>query len=125
MFGWDSDAPAVDVKELLGKRSAHSRQVSQVSQASKETVTTPTVAGFAWSSSLPASPTTHEAPSSESNGQKPKGPVPSPLKLAATQRFSLQPPARPQSLNQALAIKTSTIKAKAVSVEQDAAEEEE
>ncbi|KND93589.1 hypothetical protein TOPH_01536 [Tolypocladium ophioglossoides CBS 100239] len=55
MFNWDSEAPPVEIGELLKRKGAtHSRQVSASVKGSE--------AAFSWSSSLPASPTIAVAP---------------------------------------------------------------
>lgn len=102
MFGWDSSAPQVDVKELLGKKGRHSRHTSQ---ASKGTTASPTVAAFGWSSSLPASPTVADTMSSRPSEEKTNGlgKPPADPPASSVARLSIQPPARPQSLGQALA----------------------
>lgn len=60
MFNWDSSAPAVQIGELLGRKSGHSRQTSS---SSKLSLSSPRVASFEWASP-PSSPTSSMAPPS-------------------------------------------------------------
>jgi hypothetical protein len=57
IFNWDSEAPAVEIGELLARKKqkpkAHARQASVNVEG---TVTSPTLAAFGWSSSVPSSP---------------------------------------------------------------------
>lgn len=63
IFNWDTSAPAVEISELLNRRS-HSRQESV---ASKATAPSPTAATFGWNSSPVPSPIlTAQPPVSES-----------------------------------------------------------
>lgn len=61
MFNWDSEAPAVEIGELLARKkpkpkpARHARQVSATVEGS---ITSPTIPAFGWSSSVPASPVT-------------------------------------------------------------------
>ncbi|KAG8424633.1 hypothetical protein J3458_001406 [Metarhizium acridum] len=59
MFNWDSEAPPVEIGELLARKKqkpkGHARQFSATLAG---TVTSPTIASFGWSSSVPSSPAT-------------------------------------------------------------------
>ncbi|KAJ6438345.1 proteinrelated to glucan 1, 4-alpha-glucosidase [Purpureocillium lavendulum] len=72
MFNWDSEAPPVEIGELLrGKKraAAHGRQASAVVRGS---VMSPTEPAFAWSTSLPASPIVPQPPESLPAAEKKK-----------------------------------------------------
>ncbi|TWU72152.1 hypothetical protein ED733_003552 [Metarhizium rileyi] len=57
MFNWDSDAPPVEIGELFArKKQKPNRHARQTSATLGETVTSPTLASFGWSSSVPSSP---------------------------------------------------------------------
>ncbi|KAG5982824.1 hypothetical protein E4U55_001277 [Claviceps digitariae] len=56
MFNWDSDAPGVQIGELLSQKRARAVHARQASAAVQGTVKSPLAASFGWSSSVPASP---------------------------------------------------------------------
>lgn len=63
MFNWDSEAPAVEIGELLARKKPKpkpkpTRHTRQVSATVEGTVMSPTIPAFGWSSSVPASPVT-------------------------------------------------------------------
>ncbi|KAK0383525.1 hypothetical protein NLU13_9436 [Sarocladium strictum] len=63
MFNWDSQAPQVEIGELLGKNS-HRRSISGVSKGSKGSLPSPSSATFAWSA-RPEGPSSNVKPSLE------------------------------------------------------------
>ncbi|KAK2593720.1 hypothetical protein QQS21_008585 [Conoideocrella luteorostrata] len=69
MFNWDSEAPAVEIGQLLAKNknkssTVHNRQVS-ASASVEGTIMSPAVPSFGWSSSVPSSPVRVKGFSSE------------------------------------------------------------
>ncbi|KID86847.1 proteinrelated to glucan 1, 4-alpha-glucosidase [Metarhizium guizhouense ARSEF 977] len=59
MFNWDSEAPPVEIGELLARKKQKPKGHAQQSSATLAgTVTSPIIASFGWSSSVPSSPAT-------------------------------------------------------------------
>ncbi|POR36757.1 Uncharacterized protein TPAR_03051 [Tolypocladium paradoxum] len=89
MFNWDSEAPPVEIGELLKKKGGHSREVSATVKGSE--------AAFGWSSSLPASPTVAVTPAPAE--ALPKDSFSSEIRQSVSERpLSLQIPEPPKSV---------------------------
>ncbi|KID73455.1 uncharacterized protein G6M90_00g062230 [Metarhizium brunneum] len=59
MFNWDSEAPPVEIGELLARKKQKPKgHAQQFSATLAGTVTSPIIASFGWSSSVPSSPAT-------------------------------------------------------------------
>lgn len=93
MFNWDSEAPQVQIAELLGKKSSHSRGTSITSKQSLTSPISPLLSGpiatFGWSSSPPAPET---APTPAKNVAKPEGSIPSPGLTTKSHAPAIAPP---------------------------------
>ncbi|OAQ77254.1 proteinrelated to glucan 1, 4-alpha-glucosidase [Purpureocillium lilacinum] len=104
MFNWDSEAPPVEIGELLrakkqkgvAARAGHGRQASEVVKGS---IMSPTEPAFAWSSSLPASPLAARPPEPIhiEEQKSDSGPPPEP-KQSLERPASLQLPRPPDSI---------------------------
>lgn len=99
MFNWDSEAPPVEIGELLARKKQKPKGHAHAQQSSATlagTVTSPIIASFGWSSSVPSSPAT-ERISSEWHAKSSRLPETTVRDKAEETRVSVDMPESNQS----------------------------